>query len=83
MAETNKGEIKMKKVKCDHCKEEVRVSLYFYGALITMEEDAVYQSKEYRAVVNGKAICPYCGSEINKTFSKCINTGDIIDLAGG
>jgi hypothetical protein len=37
----------------------------------------------YSAVVNGRAICPACGIEINKTFCKYIHTEDIIRLALG
>ena len=83
MAETNKGEIKMNKVKCTNCKEEVSVNLYFYGAFINVHEDPARLTRDYEATVCGSAICPCCGAEIHKAFKKSINIEDIIRLAGG
>jgi hypothetical protein len=73
----------MQKVMCEHCKQEVPVMLYFYDPMISMQEDPLHMCTHYQAIVFGKSICPYCGSEVNKMFSKSITREDIIDLAGG
>ena len=74
----------MQKVRCEHCKTEVPVMLYFYDERIRTHESSLDPCKEYyEAVVYGKSICPYCGNEVKKTFAKLISKEDIIDLAGG
>jgi hypothetical protein len=42
-------------------------------------EDAI----EYTALVRGKAICPFCGQEIQETFEKLVTKTDIIRIATG
>ena len=74
----------MIRVNCENCKQTVKVNMYFFSEKITSNithggADELY----YSAVVNGKAICPACGIEINKTFCRYILTEDIIKLALG
>ncbi len=75
----------MIRVDCENCKQTVKVNMYFSSEKIISNithrgmDDELY----YSAVVNGKAICPACGIEINKTFCKYIHTEDIIRLALG
>lgn len=75
----------MQTVTCEHCKEAVFVNLYFSGERITTHQSVFSLSGEefYRAVVNGRAICPKCGQTINKIFRKDISPRSIIKLAGG
>lgn len=73
----------MQKVMCEHCKQEVPVMLYFHDPMILTEEDGLHMCTNYEAIVQGKSICPYCGSDVRKTFKKSITKEDIIDLAGG
>ena len=68
-------------ITCQSCKQEADVAMYFYNHMIAKEEYSLSQTTEYRARVNGKAICPYCGAEINKTFSSIISNKDIVELA--
>ena len=73
----------MQKVMCEHCKQEVLVMLYFYDPKILVEEDILHMCTNYEAVVQGKSICPSCGSEVHKQFRKFITKEDIIALVGG
>jgi hypothetical protein len=73
----------MQKVMCEHCKQEVPVMLYFYDAEITTNRGSLNFDRYYEAQCKGKSICPYCGTEVHKTFKKLISVEDIIDLAGG
>ena len=68
-------------ITCNNCKQEADVAMYFYNHMIAKEECFMSQTTEYRARVNGKAICPYCGMEINKTFSSIMSNNDIVKLA--
>ena len=70
-------------ITCKHCKETVDVSMYFYNHCIFMGERYMTSNKEYTAFVRGKAICPCCGSEINKAFESTISYKDIEKLAIG
>jgi hypothetical protein len=69
----------MIEVTCDKCKQKVDVAMYYYDAHITTHD--VVDVQYYRAVVNGKAICSRCGSEIKKTFHSEIPVEAIIKLA--
>jgi hypothetical protein len=74
----------MQKVRCEHCKAEVPVVLYFYDERINTHTSGFDPCQQYyEAEVSGKSICPYCGAEVHKTFKKLISAEDIIDLAGG
>ena len=74
----------MQKVRCEHCKAEVSVVLYFYDERILTHESGLFQGgRDYEAVVYGRSICPHCGAEVNKMFHKSITKEAIIGLAGG
>lgn len=73
----------MQNIECERCKNIVRVNLYFYNERITTNASAFNTSQDYEALVYGKAICPICGKEIQKTFKKFITKEDIIYLTGG
>lgn len=74
----------MQKVKCEHCKAEVLVMLYFYDERINTHTSSFDTCGQYyEAEVSGRSICPYCGAEVHTTFRKFITKEDIIDLAGG
>lgn len=70
------------KVTCPRCKNEPEVYLYYYDAQITTNQYIPMNpnSIEHTARIKGKAICPFCGTEIVKTFSKVITKEDIISL---
>ena len=68
---------------CKNCKQKVEVPMYFYDARITTHDSHMVREKDeyYRAIVNGKAICPKCGTEIRETFYSEISDKDIIKIA--
>ena len=73
----------MRKVQGTNCKQEVRVAFYFYNEQIVTHDSVVCADHYYEAIVNGKAICPFCGKEINEIFHKTINKESIINMAVG
>jgi DNA-directed RNA polymerase subunit RPC12/RpoP len=74
----------MQKVRCEHCKAEVPVMLYFYDERINTHTSSFDTCGQYyEAEVSGRSICPYCGAKVRTTFRKSITKEDIIDLAGG
>jgi uncharacterized protein (UPF0212 family) len=74
----------MHKVKCDCCRDEVRVALYFSNKqIITHEESALNNERYYEAVTSGEAICPNCGCNIKKIFKTTISDHNIVKLAMG
>lgn len=74
----------MHKVKCDCCRGEVRVALYFSNKqIITHEESALNNERYYEAVTSGEAICPKCGCNIKKIFKTTISDYNIVKLAIG
>ena len=73
----------MNKVTCTNCRQEVCVEMYFYDEKITVADNHLFDTKCYEAVVNGRAICPSCGTTINECFHKPIYLEDIISLAIG
>ena len=73
----------MQRVMCEHCKAEVPVMLYFYDTEIVTNRGSLNFDRYYEAHCKGRSICPYCGAEVHKAFSKPITKEDIIDLAGG
>lgn len=71
---------------CKHCNQEVEVAMYFSQArIVTLDNININTPREqyYKAMVNGRAICPLCGKDINEVFYRDIRTEDIIKLAGG
>ena len=71
-------------ITCKHCNQEVEVAMYFSQArIVTLDSMNVPREQYYKAMVNGKAICPLCGKDINEVFHREIHTEDIIKLAGG
>ena len=74
----------MHKVQCEGCKQEVEVALYFYETRInTYESHVSDKAPSYEAFVRGRAICPCCGTEINKLFIRSITGKSIVNLAVG
>lgn len=74
-------EIKPITVNCEKCKQDATLPFYFYDIRIITEKDAFSRETSYAASALGKAICPYCGTEIRKPFQCPIYTEDIIELA--
>ena len=71
----------MLKITCDRCKEEVVINPHLYDATIRIEDEPIYQTRSYVAVVRSEAICPRCGNHLYN-YHKCpVSTSDIIDLA--
>lgn len=71
-------------ITCKHCNQEVEIAMYFSQArIVTLDSMNVPREQYYKAMVNGKAICPLCGKDINEVFHREIHTEDIIKLAGG
>ena len=71
-------------ITCKHCNQEVEVAMYFSQArIVTLDSMNVPREQYSKAMVNGKAICPLCGKDINEVFHREIHTEDIIKLAGG
>lgn len=68
------------KVTCPRCKNEPEVYLYYYDDQIINQQYIPASNIQHTARIKGKAICPFCGAEIVKTFSKVITKEDIISL---
>ena len=71
------------KITCKHCKQEVEVPMYFYNARITTQTYLQFGTEDYRAIIDGKAICPLCGIEMREIFHSSISDEDILWLATG
>jgi hypothetical protein len=71
------------KVTCSRCKIESDLKFYFYDQMITKHQDFPQDAVEYTAFVRGKAICPFCGLEIQETFEKIVTKTNIIKIATG
>lgn len=71
------------KITCKACKKEVKVSMYFYDERIERRQFLPSDPVEYRAVADGKAICPACGADICERFSTLISDRTIVWLAMG
>ena len=69
----------MIQITCPNCKEENYVTMYLHDARIILNES--FERKEYFACVEGKAICPSCGHEIEKRYSCPVYSSDITRLA--
>lgn len=68
-------------INCKHCKETVDVVMYFYNYRIVTEVAYMTPIATYTAVVNGRTICPCCGSKIEEEFASFISNSDIRRLA--
>jgi hypothetical protein len=71
------------KITCKSCKGEVNVPMLFYGERIVTQQFILSDAMEYKAVVQGKALCLCCGAVICETFSSVIKGRDIVRLAIG
>lgn len=71
----------MVQVKCNNCREDVEVSMYYHDTRVVAQAMFPSDVKEYVAYTRGKAICPMCGHEIHKEFKESLSTKDIIELA--
>jgi hypothetical protein len=75
---------KIMTVTCDRCSDIVYVNMYFSN--IGIREECVpfdFNKRYYAAFCSGKTICPKCGSDIFKIYSRPIDEEDIIKLAIG
>ena len=71
-------------ITCNVCNQNVSVKMYFYSITITKEHGLnTFNEIYYRASCSAKTICPNCGGEINKMYSRSIDNEDIIKLATG
>lgn len=71
-------------VTCDKCKKAVGVNMYFFNIKIKQFSDPFLCNTElYRALCSGKSICPNCGADILKNYSRPIENEDILKLALG
>ena len=68
-------------ITCERCHEGVDVTMYFYDQRIIKNQFLPTDTATYQAHTMGKAICPCCGLEINKSFYSEISCADIIKLA--
>ena len=68
------------KVTCNNCKQEVEVPMYFYNERITTTSYLQFNTEEYKAFIDGKAICPLCGNTMHEIFHSIISKEDIIWL---
>ena len=71
------------KITCNCCKQEVEIPMYFYNERITTESYMQFGTEEYKAFIDGKAICPICGNEIREIFHSTISKKDIVWLITG
>ena len=68
-------------ITCKNCHQEITVPMYFSDVRITTESYSLYDTKDYRAIATGRAICPLCGMEVNEIFSGLITKSDIVKFA--
>ena len=73
----------MIEVPCNRCKREVEVNFYFFDSVINSEENFLSNQLAYLASAKGRAICPRCGTTIERTFSQQITHDDIVKFAQG
>lgn len=66
---------------CDCCREKVDVNLFFYNHHISSMRDPIPNTMRYAAHCNGKAICPNCGTSIEKHFTHVVSEYDIKEIA--
>ena len=68
-------------VVCDYCHEKVDVNLFFYNHSISSIREPILDTMRYTAYCNGKAICPKCGTSIEKHFTHAVSGYDIKEIA--
>ena len=69
------------KLKCDLCKEEIYLQMYFESPLIfdvTMPDSLIHH---YKAQVRGRGTCYRCGCQISRLFEKNLSITEITNLA--
>ena len=69
------------KVKCDRCKEEIYLPLFFNRAGINTRQYMPHMTTDYIATATGTGICYCCGNQITKTFESYLSDKTIIELA--
>lgn len=69
------------KLKCNLCKEEVYLQLYFEAPLIFDETRPESLVHHYKAQVRGRGTCYNCGCQISELFEKNLSSTEIINLA--
>ena len=68
-------------ITCKNCRQEITVPMYFSDIKITTEVYTTFDTKDYRAMATGRAICPLCGAEVYEIFNGLITKSDIISFA--
>ena len=71
------------RITCNNCKQEVEVPMYFYNERITTTSYHQFGTNEYKAFIDGEAICPLCGDTIHEIFYSTISKKDIIWITTG
>lgn len=69
------------KIKCDRCKEEICLPLYFSDVRIDSRSFYPNGYTDYVATAYGTGICYCCGNQIAKTFRSVLSDYTIIELA--
>lgn len=69
------------RVTCNNCGQKVEVPMYFHNERITTTSYFQFNTEEYKAFIDGKAICPPCGDTIQEIFHSTISKEDIIWIA--
>lgn len=69
------------KIKCDQCKEEIYLPMYFRDARVNSRQFYPSGGVDYIATVYGTGICYCCGNQITKTFESYLSDETIIELA--
>lgn len=69
------------KIKCDRCKEEIYLPLFFKDMRINTRQYMPHMTTDYIAAATGTGICYCCGNQITKTFESVLSDCTIIKLA--
>ena len=73
--------LKVIRMECPHCKQELTVQPYFSNIHIRVEEAFCEFEKEYIAHALATTLCPYCGNKVEQVCETPIYRDDIIGLA--